>query len=64
MMRIKDAIAEADAVDKAQDVSYTKLAEKHRVVRSTLTRQLPCPCTERPESPNARRTTSIQYFNA
>jgi hypothetical protein len=37
-MRIKDAIAEADIIDKAQDVSYTKLAEKHRVVRLTLTR--------------------------
>jgi hypothetical protein len=37
-MPVKDAIAEADAVDQSQDVPYTKLAEKHSVMRSTLTR--------------------------
>jgi hypothetical protein len=48
-MPVKDAIAEADAVDQSQDVSYTKLAEKHGVVRSTLTRQLKGECASKEE---------------
>ena len=39
-MPVKDALAEAGAAGQGEGLSYTKLAEKHGVVRSTLTRQL------------------------
>ena len=38
-MSVKAAIQELDAADSDEDISYRKLAAKHRICRSTLTRQ-------------------------
>ena len=38
-MSVKAAIQELDAADSDEDISYRKLAAKHRICQSTLTRQ-------------------------
>lgn len=38
-MTLEEALAEIDVADSDKDISYTKLAEKHSVWRSTLSRR-------------------------
>jgi hypothetical protein len=43
-MSLKEAVADGRATRHCDEVQYTKLAEKHSVTRSTLTRQLNGEC--------------------
>ncbi|KAF1351746.1 hypothetical protein EJ07DRAFT_183649 [Lizonia empirigonia] len=46
-MSVKEAVAEGRATRHRDNFQYTKLAEKHGVTRSTLTRQLNGECASK-----------------
>ena len=54
-MSVKEAVAEGRATRHRDDFSYTKLADKHGVTRSTLTRQLNGECASKEDQALSQR---------